>query len=216
MDPQSTGDPQSTYDRIATHFSKTREYAWPEVESFLADRSGDLALDVGCGNGRHTEALAARAEAAVGVDLSRGLLDEAVDRARDRGFADATAFVHGDAAALPVRDGAADLAVYVATLHHLSPRDARIGSLNELARVLAPDGVALVSAWSTAHDRFDRDEGFDTTVDWTLPGGETVPRYYHIYSPAEFETDLGESALETRRTELSSGNCYAEVGPERP
>jgi ubiquinone/menaquinone biosynthesis C-methylase UbiE len=216
MDPQSTGDPQSTYDRIATHFSKTREYAWPEVESFLADRSGDLALDVGCGNGRHTEALAARAEAAVGVDLSRGLLDEAVDRARDRGFADATAFVHGDAAALPVRDGAADLAVYVATLHHLSPRDARIGSLNELARVLAPDGVALVSAWSTAHDRFDRDEGFDTTVDWTLPSGETVPRYYHIYSPAEFETDLGESALETRRTELSSGNCYAEVGPERP
>ena len=216
MDPQSTGDPQSTYDRIATHFSKTREYAWPEVESFLADRSGDLALDVGCGNGRHTEALAARAEAAVGVDLSRGLLDEAVDRARDRGFADATAFVHGDAAALPVRDGTADLAVYVATLHHLSPRDARIGSLNELARVLAPDGVALVSAWSTAHDRFDRDEGFDTTVDWTLPSGETVPRYYHIYSPAEFETDLGESALETRRTELSSGNCYAEVGPERP
>jgi ubiquinone/menaquinone biosynthesis C-methylase UbiE len=215
MDPQSTGDPQSTYDRIATHFSKTREYAWPEVESFLADRSGDLALDVGCGNGRHTEALAARAEAAVGVDLSRGLLDEAVDRARERGFAEATAFVHGDAAALPVRDGAADLAVYVATLHHLSPRDARIGSLNELARVLAPDGVALVSAWSTAHDRFDRDEGFDTTVDWTLPGGETVPRYYHIYSPAEFETDLGESALETRRTELSSGNCYAEVGPER-
>ena len=216
MDPQSTGDPQSTYDRIATHFSKTREYAWPEVESFLADRSGDLALDVGCGNGRHTEALAARTEAAVGVDLSRGLLDEAVDRARDRGFADATAFVHGDAAALPVRDGTADLAVYVATLHHLSPRDARIGSLNELARVLAPDGVALVSAWSTAHDRFDRDEGFDTTVDWTLPSGETVPRYYHIYSPAEFETDLGESALETRRTELSSGNCYAEVGPERP
>ncbi|MDB9252268.1 class I SAM-dependent methyltransferase [Halorubrum ezzemoulense] len=216
MDPQPTGDPQSTYDRIATHFSKTRQYAWPEVESFLEGRSGGLALDVGCGNGRHTEALAARTETAVGLDLSRGLLAEATARARDRGFADATAFVHGDATALPVRDGAVDLAVYVATLHHLSLRSARVESLNELARVLAPGGVALVSAWSTAHDRFDRDEGFDTTVDWTLPGGETVPRYYHIYSPAEFETDLGESALETRRTELSSGNCYAEVEPERP
>jgi len=216
MDPQPTGDPQSTYDRIATHFSKTRQYAWPEVESFLEGRSGGLALDVGCGNGRHTEALASRTETAVGLDLSRGLLAEATARARDRGFADATAFVHGDATALPVRDGAVDLAVYVATLHHLSPRSARVESLNELARVLAPGGVALVSAWSTAHDRFDRDEGFDTTVDWTLPGGETVPRYYHIYSPAEFETDLGESALETRRTELSSGNCYAEVEPERP
>ena len=215
MDPQSTGDPQSTYDRIASHFSKTREYAWPEVESFLEGRSGTVALDVGCGNGRHTEALAARADRAVGVDLSRGLLDEAVARARDRGFADAAAFVHGDAAALPVRDDAVDLAVYVATLHHLPSRDARVESLNELARVLAPDGVALVSAWSTAHDRFDRDEGFDTTVDWTLPGGETVPRYYHIYSPAEFESDLAASDLETRRSVVSSGNCYAEVRPRR-
>lgn len=211
MDPQSTGDPQSTYDRIASHFSKTREYAWPEVESFLEGRSATRALDVGCGNGRHTEALAARAETAVGIDLSRGLLDEAVARARDRGFGDATAFVHGDAAALPVRDDAIDLAVYVATLHHLSPRAARVESLNELARALAPGGVALVSAWSTAHDRFDRDEGFDTTVDWTLPGGETVPRYYHIYSPPEFEADIAESALEIRHTRVSSGNCYAEL-----
>lgn len=212
-DPQPTGDPQSTYDRIAAHFSKTREYAWPEVESFLEGRSGGLALDVGCGNGRHTEALAARAELAVGVDLSRGLLDEAVARARERGFADASAFVHGDAAVLPVRDGAVDLAVYVATLHHLSPRGARVESLNELARVLAPGGVALVSAWSTAHDRFDRDEGFDTTVDWTLPGGETVPRYYHIYSPSEFESDLAASDLEPRHVAVSSGNCYATVAP---
>ncbi|MEZ3164572.1 class I SAM-dependent methyltransferase [Halorubrum sp. RMP-47] len=209
-DPPS-GDPRRTYDRIATHFSKTREYAWPEVESFLEDRSGTVALDVGCGNGRHTEALAARAEVAVGVDLSRGLLDEAAARARDRGVADASAFVHGDAAALPVPDDAVDLGVYVATLHHLSPRAARVESLNELARVLAPGGVALVSAWSTAHDRFDRDEGFDTTVDWTLPGGETVPRYYHIYSPAEFAAELSASALELRRSEISSGNCYAVV-----
>jgi len=209
MDPQSTGDPQSTYDRIASHFSKTREYAWPEVESFLEGRSATRALDVGCGNGRHTEALVAHAETAVGVDISRGLLDEAVSRARGRGFSDAAAFVHGDAASLPVRDDAVDLAVYVATVHHLSPRAARVESLNELARVLAPGEVALVSAWSTAHDRFDRDEGFDTTVDWTLPGGETVPRYYHVYSPAEFESDLAASDLEPRHTRVSSGNCYA-------
>jgi ubiquinone/menaquinone biosynthesis C-methylase UbiE len=206
-------DLQSTYDRIAAHFSKTREHPWPEVESFLSGRSGRVALDVGCGNGRHTELLADRAETAVGVDVSRGLLDEASARARDRGFADATAFVHGDAAALPVRDDAVDLAVYVAALHHLSPRDARVESLTELARVLAPDGIALVSAWSTEHDRFDREEGFDTTIDWTLPGGETVPRYYHVYSPSEFEADLAESDLEPRHVTVSSGNCYAEVTP---
>ncbi len=202
---------QSTYDRIATHFSETREYAWPEVESFLADRRGERALDVGCGNGRHAELLADHASSVVGIDLSRALLGEAVSRARERGFAETTGFVHGDAAALPVGTDAIDLAVYVATLHHLSPRGTRIESLNELARALRPGGVGLVSAWSTAHDRFDREEGFDTTVDWTLPGGETVPRYYHIYAPEEFATDLAESDLTVVDVDVSSGNCYGMV-----
>ncbi|MDZ5811745.1 class I SAM-dependent methyltransferase [Halorubrum sp. AD140] len=204
-------DPQSTYDRIAAHFAKTREYAWPEVESFLAGRSAARALDVGCGNGRHAELLAERAEAVVGVDLSRELLREAAARARERGFAKTLDLVHGDAASLPIADDAVGLATYVAALHHLSPRDARLRSLNELARVLAPGGTALVSAWSTAHDRFDREEGFDTTVDWTLPGGETVPRYYHVYSSEEFEADLAASALDPVDVEVSSGNCYAVV-----
>jgi len=211
MDRQSAGDPQSTYDRIAAHFSKTREYAWPEVETFLDGRTARRALDIGCGNGRHAELLAERAEAVVGVDLSRELLREAVTRARERGYGGAISFVHGDAAALPIGTGAVGLAVYVATLHHLPSREARVRSLDELARVLARDGTALVSAWSTAHDRFDREEGFDTTVDWTLPGGETVPRYYHIYSPEEFEADLAESALEVVDSDVSSGNCYATV-----
>jgi len=173
MDPQSAGDPQSTYDRIAAHFSKTREYAWPEVESFLDGRTATRGLDIGCGgNGRHTELLAERADAVVGVDLSRELLREAVARARERGYDGTASFVHGDAATLPIATDAVGVAVYVATLHHLPSREARVRSLDELARVLAPGGTALVSAWSTAHDRFDREEGFDTTVDWTLPGGE--------------------------------------------
>ena len=219
---------RATYDRIASHFAETREYAWPEVESFVAadDSPVDVALDLGCGNGRHTELLADRADRAVGADVSRGLLDEARKRAADRGF-DAD-LVQADAAAVPLRDAVVELAVYVATLHHLPSREARVGSLDELARVLDPEGRALVSAWSTAHDKFDGDEsearsasdgragesretGFDTTVEWTLPGGETVPRFYHIYAPEEFRDDVAASGLELVDFEISSGNCYAEV-----
>jgi ubiquinone/menaquinone biosynthesis C-methylase UbiE len=207
-----TTDVHHTYDRIAEHFSKTREYPWPEIEEFLADRTGGLAVDVGCGNGRHTELLAANADRAVGVDASRGLLAEARDRAADRGFdADLLA---GDAERLPLAADVADLAVYVATVHHLPSRDARVASLDELARVLTADGDALVSAWSTTHDNFDRTEGFDTTVDWTLPGGETVPRFYHVYDPDEFRADLRASALAVAETFTASGNCYAVVHGE--
>jgi hypothetical protein len=89
-----------------------------------------------------------------------------------------------------------------------------VASLDELARVLADDGRALVSVWSTAHDRFDADEGFDTTVDWTLPDGEVVERYYHIYDPAEFRVDLDASQVRPVEVFVSSGNCYAVVAPE--
>jgi SAM-dependent methyltransferase len=207
-------NPRATYDRIAEHFAATRAYPWPEIESFVGDADPvGLGLDVGCGNGRHAEVLATRAERVVAVDASRGLIRTARDRAADRGF-DAD-LVQGDAATLPLREARVDLAVYVATLHHLRSRERRIASLDELERVLAPGGLALVGVWSTTHDRFDAETGFDTTVDWTLPNGETVPRYYHIYDPVEFDGDLESSALAVHERFQSSGNCYAVVAPRR-
>jgi ubiquinone/menaquinone biosynthesis C-methylase UbiE len=203
-------DVHHTYDRIAGHFAQTREYAWPEVESFLDGRTADVALDLGCGNGRHAELLAERAGRVLGVDASTGLLGEATGRAENSGFD--VELVAGDAARIPLRTDVVDLAVYVATLHHLPDRQARVASLDELARVL-DDGAAVVSVWSTEHDRFDRAEGFDTTVDWTLPGGETVPRFYHVYDPAEFDADLADSDLAVVDSFVSSGNCYAVVTP---
>lgn len=205
---------RDTYDRIAAHFSSTREHPWPEIREFLDDSDGRVGLDIGCGNGRHAELLADCTDRVVGVDVSRQLLEEATARSHDHEF-DA-GWVQGDAAQLPIAAAQVDLAVYVAAIHHLPTREARVESLDELARVLAPDGRALVSAWSTTHDRFDRDpdaeEGFDTSVDWTLPGGETVPRFYHIYAPAEFDADLAASTLSVERSFLASGNCYAVVG----
>ncbi len=208
----------TTYDRIASQFSETREYPWPEIETFLDGREGDLGLDLGCGNGRHAELLAEHVGRVVGVDASTGLLAEAAAWSTDRGFG--LELVAGDAAALPLRDDVVDLGVYVATIHHLRSRERRLASLNELARVLAPGGSALVSAWSTAHSRFEDREtdgsGLDTEIDWTLPDGETVPRYYHIYDPAEFDEALAESELRVTSTEVSSGNCYAVVGVDDP
>ncbi|ARS90892.1 class I SAM-dependent methyltransferase [Natrarchaeobaculum aegyptiacum] len=239
---------RDTYDRIADHFASTREYAWPEVEAFVAeqserygveradraDRGGDdeidlhadddssevaprIGLDLGCGNCRHAEVLLREhdIETVVGLDVSRGLLETGRERSTDRAFEDGLALVQGDASRLPLATNAVAVGVFVATLHHLPSREARRRSLDELGRVLAPEGRALVSAWSTAHDRFDADEGFDTSVDWTLPGGETVDRFYHIYDPDEFEADLEASACRLLEWELSSGNCYATVAGAR-
>jgi ubiquinone/menaquinone biosynthesis C-methylase UbiE len=207
---------RSVYDEIAGHFSKTRAYPWPEVESFLADRPeqpDSTGLDIGCGNGRHAALLGTVVNRVLALDASRELLAEARDRSADDGW-DA-ALLQGDAARLPIAAGSVDVALYVATLHHLPDRETRVRSLAELSRVLAPGGRGLVSAWSTAHDTFDTpadaETGFDTTVDWTLPGGETVPRFYHIYTPAEFDCDLAAAGVAVEETFVSSGNCYGVV-----
>ncbi|MFB6189020.1 MAG: methyltransferase domain-containing protein [Halapricum sp.] len=203
---------RETYETIASHFSETRTHPWPEVTAFVESAPAvAVGLDLGCGNGRHAEVLADRADRVIALDASRNLLAEAADRL-DTAWA---RLLQGDAARLPLADRTVGLAVYVATLHHLPTRAQRRRSLDELARVLTPNGQALVSAWSTAHDRFDADAdtevGFDTTIDWTLPDGQTVPRFYHIYSPAEFEADLSASDCRVLDVEVSSGNCYARV-----
>lgn len=66
---------------------------------FLADRlelrSGTCALDVPCGNGRHTLELARRGIQMTGVDLSAGFLDEARTKAPE------IEWVHSDMRKLP-------------------------------------------------------------------------------------------------------------------
>jgi len=205
----SRSDVRDTYGEIAEHFAATREYPWPEVTEFLADAPpGDLGLDVGCANGRHLDALADRTDCVCGVDLSRPLLALAAERTPAR---DDVTLVQGDATALPITADSVDVALYVATLHHLPTASARRASLAELARVLAPESRALVSVWSVEHDRFDRETGFDATVDWTLPDGDIVSRFYHIYAREEFVTALEESPLTMLDVERSSGNYYATV-----
>lgn len=208
VETATRADMAAVYDEIADRFSATRRYVWPEVDEFCTSHTGDIALDIGCGNGRHTALLVEQSQTALGVDLSLELLSIAVSRVPG------ATFCTGDALNLPVRSNIVDLGLYVATIHHLPSRAERIASLNELNRVLSNTGIALISTWSTAHDRFEEPSdgtGFAAIIDWTYPEGGSVPRYYYIYHPDEFVADIEASALSIESHNVSSGNCYITV-----
>jgi demethylmenaquinone methyltransferase/2-methoxy-6-polyprenyl-1,4-benzoquinol methylase len=114
----------------------------------LAERatSGSVrrAMDLCCGTGAVTRALAERVPAGclvVGVDFSRGMLDRATIGAGQAGLA-TIRWVQADATALPFQAGSFDVATCAYALYELKGA-ARADMLREVARVLAVDGRFL-------------------------------------------------------------------------
>lgn len=100
------------------------------VLSLAGLRGGETIADIGCGNGTYLAALAARGHTGpvLGADLSAGMLSAA--RRRAPGAALAVA----DAAALPVRDGACDVALAAHMLYHVPDPSAAAAELRRITR----------------------------------------------------------------------------------
>ena len=108
-------------------------------DAYLADvpfPAGARVLEVGCGTGAVSRAIANRSGVAevVGVDPSPGLLEPGPDLAGDLGNIE---FREADGRALPYPDAAFDIVVFRTTLCHVpEPEQA----LAEAHRVLRPGG----------------------------------------------------------------------------
>jgi SAM-dependent methyltransferase len=106
-----------------------------------ADPRGGVCVEVGCGPGRMTGALAERFDRVVAVDVSPAM----VSRAREAVPAPNIDFRAVSGVELDgVESGRADVAVCYLVLQHLPRRRLVARYLRELARVLAPNGRAFV------------------------------------------------------------------------
>ena len=112
------------------------------VVDHAAPASGEHVVDVGCGTGNAALLAAARGARVTGVDPAPRLLEVARRLAADQGV-DAT-FVEGEAAALPLADGEADVVLSVFGV--IFAPDATAAAA-EMARVTAPGGRIVLSAW---------------------------------------------------------------------
>lgn len=121
-----------------------------EIEEAMAGLigEGDLGalIDIGTGTGRMLELFGDRAESALGIDRSSEMLRLA--RAKLHGRAN-TELRQADLYALPMGDGAADIAILHHVLHFAQQPGAAIA---EAARVLGPGGRLLIADFAP-HDR---------------------------------------------------------------
>lgn len=111
----------------------------PQVKLLLSMiRSTDLCVEFGCGGGVAFSAVAEKARAAFGMDISAMSLVEARKRAGDN----TAAFAQADAARPPVRSNCADVAYSFEVLEHVWNPEAMI---TEMVRVLKPGGLLFFS-----------------------------------------------------------------------
>ncbi len=104
--------------------------------------AGKRVLDVASGEGYGSALLAAVAGSVVGVDVDPAAIEHARTTYAGRSN---LRFEAGSAAALPLPDAGVDVVVSFETIEHL-PREMQAPMLAEIARVLAPDGMLVLSA----------------------------------------------------------------------
>lgn len=110
-----------------------------DVARLLAARPGARVLDVGCGAGHLSFAMAPHAASVVALDLSPRMLGVVADAARERGLGNLLVR-EGSAAALPFADGFFDVVATRFSAHHWADLDA---GLREMRRVLRPGGLCV-------------------------------------------------------------------------
>jgi SAM-dependent methyltransferase len=132
------------------------DYTAPDSERFFANgeralegmlgllgaelRAGDEVVEIGCGAGRQTRALAARAASVRALDISERMLELA---RRINGDLDNVAWIRGDGATLTgVADASADACLSYVVFQHIPDPAVTLDYVREMGRVLRPGGWA--------------------------------------------------------------------------
>ena len=138
------------------------EFQRREILTGTGSLEGQRVLDLGCGIGRLSGALAHESALVVGVDYSSGMLRRAAAEVR----ASNTIFIEASAVSLPFPDSHFDVVVASFVFQHILRDDDFRSACSEVVRVLGPRG-AMVCMDGVAQEQF-RPTGSQYTVVRTL------------------------------------------------
>jgi len=197
---------QEQFDRQAEHYD-TQWSAWSDesLRWLLANadcRPTDIALDVATGTGFTALAFAPRVRSVVGLDVSPGMLAQALPRAETQGIKNIT-FQEGAAESLPFPDATFDLVTCrIAPHHFLSVPQ----FLSETARVLKSGGRLLLADTCVPDDAPETDawqNGVEALRD---------PSHVRNYTPREWRQFVADAGLTLEHLSSAGGGIPIVLG----
>jgi tRNA (uracil-5-)-methyltransferase TRM9 len=156
-------------------------------------------LNIGCAHGPDFPPFKKRFEL-YGLDFSNEMLKLAKKYSKKYKFA--VSLVEADARQLPYADESFDWAIAVATYHHIKDKEGRLQALQELGRVLKPDGEAFITVWNRWQPRFWL-KTRSTLVPWRRRD-ITLYRYYYLMSYRELEQLVRQAGFEVIKSHPES------------
>ena len=195
---------EETWDAIAESFDTTRRTPWKQCLEFISTlQTTAVVADIGCGNGRNLFPAAEHCHHVIGVDISQKLLKIVQKKIHGKNIKNVT-LIHADGVELPLADNSIDAVMCIASLHNIQGKERRLVALKEITRVLKPHGAALITVWSRWQKNYYRyflkqiflrsQEFGDIDIYWKQHH-LNVPRFYHLYSRAEFKKELKTAQL---------------------
>jgi SAM-dependent methyltransferase len=124
-------------------FALGEHFAEVLADPVLAGVARGRALDLGSGLGRVTRALARRFDEVVAVDVSAEMVRRA-EALHPKADFPSISFHATDGVHLPLEDESVDFVFSYEVFQHLPSREVMHGNLVEVARVLRPEGRALI------------------------------------------------------------------------
>jgi tRNA (uracil-5-)-methyltransferase TRM9 len=191
----------SFYDIHASDFSKSRFRIWPGVKNFLDSLpSNSKVLDIGCGNGKNMKYGCQNNNLQMyGIEYSQALTNICINQGLN--------VIQGNALTLPFEDNSFDAIIMIAVIHHIEP-ELHINVLNEIQRVLVPNGKCLITNWAVEQPENAKRQ-FTAGLNMVIwKGKETEPLPYWVMDKelAEKFTNNLPSGLRFMNLDWDAGN----------
>jgi len=200
---KSPDEHASRFDRKAEEYddSKSEEYNVSRglVIEHADVRSDDVVLDLGTGTGAIALPLAKEAARVIGRDVSEGMLEQAREKAADRGIENAT-FESGSFREPSVEADAVDVVTSNFALHHLDDAGKR-----EAIEVMASFGPRRIVLGDVMF--FDEPDPEEPFYDPSVDDPSTVGHFADVF------TDAGYALTAVERVHDQVGVLAAERDP---